>query len=388
MRSQAADRGEIVPRCVPRLPTVARLCPDAFPKGPRTGKTPVRGNISPPCIQIQLILARYACYVSKKPRKVPLGNTPCEHLAAKGRFRRPKPPDHARRTNLATLRWPCPCAGAPARATASRDRLSTAWPLRRDACPSAPPMPATRQYLPLAVPVAVSDKPPMDFGGDHSAHGLQFGQAPRDRRLHHLDGQADNGMLRRTGPELQNREQVGAEPPAEAAGPAGPASALPKTPIERTNPSWRNYRNTASISHCAKKPTPGINPRVSFICVLSCIQPVRVSSCFTLGSFSAGCHPFFRLAPAAQQRFGASKLAVASLRGTTFRQSASPARRLTLAARYWTSAFHRPCRLQYSYTATGSSPGTTAKSALGSSPGWRCFTWKPFEVSSTIMVMK
>lgn len=118
-----------------------------------------------------------------------------------------------------------------------------------------------------------------------------------------------------------------------------------------------------------KKPTPGINPRVSFICVLSCIQPVRVSSCFTLGSFSAGCRPFFRLAPAAQQRFGASKLAVASLQGTTFRQSASPARRLTLATRYWTSAFHRPCKLQYSYTATGSSPGTTAKSALGSSPG-------------------
>ena len=52
--------------------------------------------------------------------------------------------------------------------------------------------------------------------------------------------------LRRTGSEFQNREQVGAEPPAEAAGwapPAeaagwaGPASALPKTPIERTSPS-------------------------------------------------------------------------------------------------------------------------------------------------------
>ena len=84
--------------------------------------------------------------------------------------------------------------------------------------------------------------------GGHPAHGLQSGQAPRDRRLHHLDGQADNGMLHRTGPELQNREQVGAEPPAEAAGPAGPASALPKTPIERTGPSWRNYRNTPKRS--------------------------------------------------------------------------------------------------------------------------------------------
>ena len=118
---------------------MARLCPDAFPKGPRTGKTPIRGNISPACIQIQLILARYARHVSKKTRKAPLGNAPREHLAAKGRFRRPKPPDHARRTNLAALRWTCPCAGAPARATASRDRLSTAWPLPRGACPPSEP---------------------------------------------------------------------------------------------------------------------------------------------------------------------------------------------------------------------------------------------------------
>ena len=101
---------------------------------------------------MQLILARYACHVSEKPRKVPLGNTPREHLAAKGRFRRPKPSDHARRTNLATLRWPCPCARAPARATASQDRLSTAWPLLRGGClPPAPrrcPPPANACRLP------------------------------------------------------------------------------------------------------------------------------------------------------------------------------------------------------------------------------------------------
>ena len=224
MRSQAAGHGKISPRCVPVLPAVARLRPDAFPKGPRTGKTPVRGNISPACIQIQLILARYACHASEKPRKAPLGNAPREHLAVKGRFRRPKPPDHARRTNLATS--------------------PVALPLRRGACPGASPIPATCQCLPLAVPVAARGKPPMSFGGGHPAHGLQFGQAPRGRRPHHLDGRADNRMLRRTGPELQNREQVGAEPPAEATGPAGPAPALPKTPIERTSPSWRNYRNT------------------------------------------------------------------------------------------------------------------------------------------------
>ena len=99
------------------------------------------------------------------------------------------------------------------------------------------PIPVTCQYPPLAAPIAARDKPPMGFGGGHPAHGLQFGRAPRDRRLRHLDGRADNGMLRRAGPELQNREQVGAEPQAEAAGPAGPASALPKTPTERTSPS-------------------------------------------------------------------------------------------------------------------------------------------------------
>ena len=230
MRSRATGHGRIAPRCVP--------------EGASDGKTPVRGNISPPCIQIQLILARYARHAFEKPRRAPLGNTPREHLAAKGRFRRPKPSDHARRTNLAALRRPCPCAGAPARAAASQDRLSTAWPLLRDAHPGASPIPATCQYPPLAVPVAARDKPPMSFGGDHPAHGLQSGQAPRGRRPRHLDGQADIGMLRRTGPGFQNREQVGAEPPAEAAGPAGPAAALPKTPIERTSPSWRNYRNT------------------------------------------------------------------------------------------------------------------------------------------------
>ncbi len=129
----AHGHGKISPRCVP--------------EGASDGKTPVRGNISPACIQIQLILARYARHASEKPRRAPLGNAPREHLAAKGRFRRPKPPDHARRTNLATLRWPCPCAGSPARAAASRDRLSTAWPLPRGGC--LPQRLADTRHLPM-----------------------------------------------------------------------------------------------------------------------------------------------------------------------------------------------------------------------------------------------
>ena len=100
----ASDSGKISPRCVFGRRSVAAFSLHAFPKGPRTGKAPVRGNISPACIRIQLILARYACYVSKKPRKAFLRNAPREHLAAKGRFRRPKPSNHARRANLATLR--------------------------------------------------------------------------------------------------------------------------------------------------------------------------------------------------------------------------------------------------------------------------------------------
>ena len=73
----------------------------AFPKGPWTGKAPVRGNISPPCIRNELVLARYARYASEKPRKQPSGNAPREDLAAKWPFSRPGPSNHAQRANLA-----------------------------------------------------------------------------------------------------------------------------------------------------------------------------------------------------------------------------------------------------------------------------------------------
>ena len=133
---------------------------------------------------------------------------------------------------------PGPCAGMASHTGRGSRTLLNGLALAQGCLPRRPantrhlPMPATCQYLPLAAPIAVRDKPPMGFGGDRPAHGLQSGQAPRDRRLRRLDGRADNGMLRRAGPGFQNREQVGAEPQAEAAGPAGPASALPKRPSE------------------------------------------------------------------------------------------------------------------------------------------------------------
>ena len=218
----------------------ARYRPDAFPKGPRTRKTPVRGNISPPCIQIQLILARYACYVSKNPAKRRWGIHRANILPPRGVFAVRNPQIMHGAQILPPSDGLGPCAGVP-----TPQRLANTRHL---------PMPATCQCLPLAVPVAARDEPPMDFGGGHPAHGLRFGRAPRGRRLRHLDGQADNGMLRRAGPGFQNREQAGAEPPAEAAGRAGPAAALPKTPIERTSPSWRNYRNTP-LNETQKSPT-------------------------------------------------------------------------------------------------------------------------------------
>lgn len=55
-------------------------------KGPRTGKASLPGNISPPCIQNELALARYARHVSEKPRKSPLEDASREYLARKGPF--------------------------------------------------------------------------------------------------------------------------------------------------------------------------------------------------------------------------------------------------------------------------------------------------------------
>ena len=81
-----SSRGEIMPRCVPERRSVAAFSLHAFPKGPRTGKAPVRGNISPPCIRNELASARYARHASEKPRKSPSEDTPREDLARKGPF--------------------------------------------------------------------------------------------------------------------------------------------------------------------------------------------------------------------------------------------------------------------------------------------------------------
>ena len=94
-RSRLFGGGKMLAKCVPRCLAMARLCSDAFPKGPRTRKTPVRGKICAPCIQNELVLARYACHVSKKPCKSSLEDTPRADLATKALFSRPRPSNHA-----------------------------------------------------------------------------------------------------------------------------------------------------------------------------------------------------------------------------------------------------------------------------------------------------
>ena len=84
--SRTLGDGKMLAKCVSRRSTVARYRSDAFPKGPRTKKMPVRGKILPPCIQNELVLARFARYASENRRKAPFGNAPREDLAVKVPF--------------------------------------------------------------------------------------------------------------------------------------------------------------------------------------------------------------------------------------------------------------------------------------------------------------
>ena len=86
MRSQALADGKMLAKCVPGRQSVASFSLHASRKRPRTGKSPVRGSILPPCIQNELAMARYARHVSEMPCKSPFGNTPREDLATKGIF--------------------------------------------------------------------------------------------------------------------------------------------------------------------------------------------------------------------------------------------------------------------------------------------------------------
>ena len=241
MRSQAAGRGKIPPRCVPEgapdgkntgsrqhiacmysnTANFGKICVACIRKAPQsavgehTARTSCRQGAFSPSEALRSCTAHKSCH-------------PLMDLAlAQGLL--PEQPHRG----IAFKRLG-PCAGTTSHAGRGSWTLLNAWPMCRDD-PSAPPMPATCRYPPLAVPVAARDKPPMSFGGDHPAHGLQSGQAPRGRRLRHLGVRpiteccAEPDLNSKTVSKwVQNRRR---RPQAR------PASALPKTPIERTSSS-------------------------------------------------------------------------------------------------------------------------------------------------------
>ena len=186
MRSQAAGRGKITPRCVP--------------EGASDGKSAgSRQHIA--CMYSDSANFGKICVlcVQKAPQSA-VGECTARASCRQGALSPPEAP------RSCTAHESChPPVALPLRRVSCPSSCITGSPFNGlapaqggAAYPSASPIPATCQCLPLAVPVAARGKPPMGFGGDHPAHGLQFGQAPRDRRLRHLDGRADNGVLRRT----------------------------------------------------------------------------------------------------------------------------------------------------------------------------------------------
>lgn len=77
-------------QCIPQCLTMAINLRHVFSRRPLTEITPLSGNISLPCIQNELVLARFARRVSKKPCKPLFGNTHSENLARKGPFFSPE----------------------------------------------------------------------------------------------------------------------------------------------------------------------------------------------------------------------------------------------------------------------------------------------------------
>ena len=86
VRSRALADGKMLAKCVPGRQSAASFALHASRKRPRTGKSPVRGSILPPCIQNELALAGYARHASEMPRKSPPEDTPREDPARKGHF--------------------------------------------------------------------------------------------------------------------------------------------------------------------------------------------------------------------------------------------------------------------------------------------------------------
>ena len=232
MRSRAAGRGKISPRCVPEgasdekntgswqhiacmysdAANLGKICAPCIRKAPQsavgecTARTSCRQGAFSPSEALRSCTAHESC-------RPPVALPPAQGLL----------PEQLHR-GIAFQRLG-PCAGVPA--------------------PSAPPIPP-HLPMPAACRARCSQRQAADELRRRSSGAWPAVRpSPEGPPTTSSRGQADNGMLRRAGPELQNREQAGAEPQAEAAGPAGPAPALPKTPIERTGPLLQHRKHPA-----------------------------------------------------------------------------------------------------------------------------------------------
>ena len=209
----APGHGKIVPRCVPKPPAVARYRPDAFPScrpwqdcALMYPQAAGHGKIVPRCVHEgasdgkntgswQYIACMYSntanfgkiCVlcIRKAPQSA-VGEYTARTSCRQGAF---SPSDALK---SCTAHESLPPSGGPAPAQGLRpEQLHRGIAFQRPG-PCAGMASHTGRGsrtllngLALAqgcLPITVRDKPPMNFGGDHPTHGLQFGQAPRGRR--------------------------------------------------------------------------------------------------------------------------------------------------------------------------------------------------------------
>ena len=73
VRSRVPGDGNISPWCVPGWQSVAIFSPHASPRGPRTGKVPLRGKIRAPCIRKRAGFGRICAPCIRKAPQIAVG---------------------------------------------------------------------------------------------------------------------------------------------------------------------------------------------------------------------------------------------------------------------------------------------------------------------------
>lgn len=122
-----------------------------------------------------------------------------------------------------------------------------------------------RQWSPCP-PITVRDKPPMNFGGEHSAHRLRYGQAPRGRRS------GASGWLSAPAPK---RAQGGVLPPKALGRILGNVATPPNRIAERM---IRTPANTREASPGARATTAKMDEGTRQPLRILCVASQRLSS--------------------------------------------------------------------------------------------------------------